>query len=381
MKILMTSDLHSNTAAIRSFAKSLVDYDCGVIAGDIINEMIPEDEIDLYFDNFNKDDIVPFLPDANMTFDEEIDHLLANMHKHDGPLYEALQKKEQHIKEILCEAEKPIFLIGGNHDNVEWADYNKYIINIHNKKVEFLGYNFVGYKWTRMGRSPKDHENDVLYLKTLVDENTILVTHEGPAGILKGREENAHAESKELLKLSKAKVHIFGHIHSQGGQHKGKYVNVAFPRYKKFYSIELENKPIETDKFDTNLSDKKIVKSVLQGKNCSNCIFFTNSYASLNKKYCIIHYKNIKNPKITACNRFSNEKNRTNLNLKQELAIRDGRTIGKLQEINEDDDTEELKPHSMGVDNGIATLEEMEEFGIYSNIILNVYPLIETSDV
>ena len=57
------------------------------------------------------------------------------------------------------------------------------------------------------------------------------------------------------------------------------------------------------------VQDKKIVKSVLQGKNCSNCIFFTNSYASLNKKYCIIHYKNIKNPNSIVCDYFSENDN------------------------------------------------------------------------
>jgi len=53
MRILFTSDLHGRLTDIEKFANilKLEKYDIGVIAGDIIDDGIPNNELDGYFDS------------------------------------------------------------------------------------------------------------------------------------------------------------------------------------------------------------------------------------------------------------------------------------------------------------------------------------------
>jgi Icc-related predicted phosphoesterase len=124
--------------------------------------------------------------------------------------------------------------------------------------VKFGKYNFVGYKWTKLNRYEEDHKIDIKKLKKLVNRRTILVTHEPAFGILDGSDDKdaIHLGSKYLQKMidrKKPRLHLFGHTHRQFG-FVGKFINGAYPRVKKFVSIDTELNKI---KFIDNSKDNK----------------------------------------------------------------------------------------------------------------------------
>ncbi len=209
MKILFTSDLHSNISLFRSYAKLLrqKDYDVGVIAGDLTDEMIlcKEDEI-------KKDNVMGYL-----------------------------SSQEHEIKEILASAGKPVLMVRGNHDLTDWPSEGN-LYNIHNKRVRIGKYNFVGCQY-----SVSDAE--VASIAGLVDGNTILVTHSAPKGILDStyvrnplgsRTEIRHGDNaiRRLIESDAFRLHLFGHIHAAAGRN-GKFYNGSFPQLKMFMKIEI----------------------------------------------------------------------------------------------------------------------------------------------
>ena len=252
MKILFTSDIHGLMSAITDFTKLLKtdDFDVGVISGDILDDGIPDNEMeDMFLSNqLDPDDFIEELPDADDSWEESMEKAIKRLHSPENPIFKALKLREDKIKTILSEADKPVFLIGGNHDLTDWTDYKK-IINIHNRKLKLGKYNFVGYKWTKLHRREEDHKIDILKLKILVNRKTILVTHEPAFGILDGSDSNdqIHLGSEYLLKMIKRKkpiLHLFGHTHKQFGI-EGKSVNGAYPEIRKFVSIDTETNKIE----------------------------------------------------------------------------------------------------------------------------------------
>ena len=237
MRILFTSDLHGRLKDIENFANilKLEKYDIGVIAGDIIDDGIPTNELDEYIASgeLNADDFIEELFDADKTLEENMNEQIQKIHQKNHPWMQALYLKEREIKEILDSSGKDIFLIPGNHDQTEWNDYKR-IINIHNRRVDVHNYNFVGYKWTNLHRSEEEHHDDIKELMKIVDKKTILVTHQPPLGVF-------GFGSKELLRLVKFKkpiLHLFGHTHSNAGK-KGKFINGAFPEIQYFFDIKL----------------------------------------------------------------------------------------------------------------------------------------------
>ena len=74
MKILFTSDLHGLMSAIRDFSKLLEngDYDVGVISGDILDDGIPDNELEEMFQltELEPDDFIEELPDADDSSDK-----------------------------------------------------------------------------------------------------------------------------------------------------------------------------------------------------------------------------------------------------------------------------------------------------------------------
>ena len=173
MRILFTSDLHGRLTDIEKFTNilKLEKYDIGVIAGDIIDDGIPNNELDVYFDSgeLNEDDFIEELFDADKSFEENMNEKIEHLHEETNPWMKALYLKEKKIKEILDSTGKDIFLIPGNHDQTEWKDYKR-IRNLHNRRIELNNYNFVGYKWTKLHRNEEDHHKDIEELMNLVDK-------------------------------------------------------------------------------------------------------------------------------------------------------------------------------------------------------------------
>lgn len=241
MKILFTSDVHGLISAIESYTYELSkeDYDCGVIAGDIIDDGVPDNEIEEYIAEgyLHPDDFLEQLPPADLSFEEYVVGAIDELYQEDSPFMKALHLKEEKVKRILSRANKPVFIIPGNHDLTKWED-SEHILNIHNKRITFDGVSFVGYRWTSLRRTEPEREADAEYLKTLVNKNTILVTHDAPYGAL-----DEHIGSKYLKKLVDDKrpmYHLFGHTHSNYGIYDN-FINGAYPRYRKFVSINIDN--------------------------------------------------------------------------------------------------------------------------------------------
>ena len=261
MKFLIASDLHGKITAYQHFADLLKvqNFDAGIIAGDLLDDGVPDEEMEEIFQNteLTPDDFIPELQLENESTEEFMDRQLAKLHSKDDPYVRANQYKEKKLRDLLCTAGKPIYVICGNHDQTEWLDGNC-IYNIHNKRIKIGKWNIVGYRWTKLDRDEKDHIRDLKYIKRLTNSKTILVTHEPPFGIMdlgsysifeKNPESNNNGPigSKYILKLTKQKkpkVHIFGHVHSQFGI-LGNSINAAYPHRTSFISLDVDNMDID----------------------------------------------------------------------------------------------------------------------------------------
>ena len=237
MKILFTSDPHGDIEAIKKFSKLLKHYDCGIIAGDILDEFIPisdaisfglrsEDYIEELFDA--EDDEVMKLPDS-------IDDALHNPQSVNRI---GLEMKKDLIMSILNEAKKPIFYITGNHDIAEWGNRG-FMINVENTKVCFKNYSFVGFSSTNFDTSKEEEQKQLKAIEPLIDKRTIFITHSPPYGILDLTERNDKIGSTLLLDVIKKRkpfMNLFGHVHESFGR-QGIFFNSSWFGNNKFMSI------------------------------------------------------------------------------------------------------------------------------------------------
>jgi Icc-related predicted phosphoesterase len=209
MKILFTSDLHGNLEAFSRFSELLDrdEFDLGIISGDL------------------------------MTY---------------NPEKEAIEKK---TKKILEMPGKKILFIMGNDDGIldhNWDD-TEFLINPDLKKIELYNFTFVGYQYTNpyvggpFEKTEEEQMKDMPLLESLIDSNTIFISH-GPAyGILDKAYNNQNVGSQALLGLvskTKPAFHLFGHIHQSVGV-SGTSINGAYPNIRKFFAIDTETKTIE----------------------------------------------------------------------------------------------------------------------------------------
>jgi Icc-related predicted phosphoesterase len=229
VKILFTSDLHGQIAVYENFAKILknLDYDLGIIAGDLIDDYLPSKQI------------MEFL---GLKLDE-YRHEVARY----GEKYvriKALSVKERNIKNTLLKAEKDILVVKGNHDLTDWKSEGN-IKNINLLRRDIGKYNFVGYQYTEFDKTPRQHGKTIELIESLIDENTILVSHIPPYGVLDSTVvptlKSYHKGSKEirdLVKRKKPRLHLFGHVHTLR-ESDGKSINGSFQGKNKFLSISL----------------------------------------------------------------------------------------------------------------------------------------------
>jgi len=251
MRLLFTSDLHGLISAFERFAQLLrqAEYDLGIISGDLTT-------------GFRSDELEKIKDEQ----DQIVDDILEELHfpeeaipiEPDKLLVQAYRKKEIELKKILEEARKPVLFIMGNDDGIignEW-DSTELLENINKRRMKIGLHNFVGYQYTNLfvdgpfEKTERDQRKDFHQLKKLIDENTVLVTH-GPAyGFMeKGRtkQEKSSIGSRALRRLvdrTKPKFHLFGHVHYWFGIY-GNEINGAFPRYRKYVSIDLDSNNID----------------------------------------------------------------------------------------------------------------------------------------
>lgn len=235
MKILFTADLHGQEALFIKFATLLQnqEFDAGVIAGDLIDDNINVYEIRELL-NISEEDLIPELPGADETLEEALEHGMKELQNPDGNYMRALRAKEQRIREILYKAEKPIFIVRGNHDLTEWES-DRNIYNIHWKKIHFGGYSFVGYQYTEFIRTQDEQRKDFETLSKHIDERTLLVTHIPAFGVL-----------EELIHDTNPWLHLHGHIHrpEQLIGNQGISINGAYPYLNRFYGINVYTREI-----------------------------------------------------------------------------------------------------------------------------------------
>jgi Icc-related predicted phosphoesterase len=248
MRILFTSDLHGLIEAYRRFAVLLKgpSYDLGVISGDLTTGFRPEEfESIRQTEGISADDLLEELHSPNDKLPITPNRLLIA----------AYRQKETEYKSILLSVGKRVLFIMGNDDGIvaqEWKDEGL-LKNINEKRVEFGDINFVGYQYTNpfvggiFEKNEKEQRADMKRLRKIVDSRTVLVTH-GPAYGLNDLSratstigEESHIGSKALRWLidkTKPRLHLYGHLHGLFGIN-GKEINGAYPKERKFISINL----------------------------------------------------------------------------------------------------------------------------------------------
>ena len=156
------------------------------------------------------------------------------------PLAIAVRHKESIIREILGSTRKHVVLIPGNHDLSEWKS-DRRIHNVHNARFKYKGYNFVGYRFTRLEVSEEEEEEGLSHVRKLVQRRTILITHSPAFGTLDQDDGGRSIGSKPLSRLVKKLqlvLHLSGHVHDSFG-YEGIAANGSYVHQKKFISIGL----------------------------------------------------------------------------------------------------------------------------------------------
>jgi Icc-related predicted phosphoesterase len=249
VKILFTSDLHGVVSAFERYAHILAggDYTIGIISGDILDDSFKPEEMDEYVADkrIDADDYLIELPGEEETFDDYADRQLEKLYDPDWVFIKMLTFKEEKVKEILNNRGKPVYIIPGNHDLTRWTDSGN-IINIHGKRIDLDVFNLVGYRWTPLDRTEEEQKRDIRKLKRLVDENTILVTHAPPSGIMESElldtGQTISYGSRAIRRMVDKKtprLNLFGHVHGRFGR-EGIFINGSFPQARQFVEIDVE---------------------------------------------------------------------------------------------------------------------------------------------
>lgn len=245
MKIIFTSDLHSDKDAYEKFT-SLLDssFDIGIISGDLLDDSITKSEMKSTL-SLEDDDLLEELYDPDDTI-EDLDQRIRD-YKDDPEslLSRTLQAKEADYRTILSGTEKPVIIIPGNHDRSKWETGGN-IINVNLSRYDFQSFNFVGFKYTSLETPENMEVRYINEIKDLIDGQTIFISHAPAYGIL---DKNVRGISKGSLNLKKLletqnfKLHLFGHMHDSFGV-EGNHINGAYEKYREFISIEITDSTI-----------------------------------------------------------------------------------------------------------------------------------------
>lgn len=243
MRILCSSDIHGEMPVFEAFAKELAKpgYDCGVLAGDLIDELPRLGEAV----DYGVVDQTDFLQeyDPSLTI-EDLERQAARvrqmLRRADSPVNETLRRKRDVILDMLESAGKPVFFVLGNHDTIEWPSRGA-CVNVHLRPAPFMGYRFVGYRYTLMELKEREIRRELSQLKRLIDPSTILITHSPPWGVLDLTNHGERIGSRSigrLVKRRKPLLHVFGHVHEAAGR-SGQALNASYFLTEEFYSVEV----------------------------------------------------------------------------------------------------------------------------------------------
>jgi uncharacterized protein len=206
MRILFTSDLHGIRSAYKRFSQLLRSgrYDVGIISGDLMTD----------------------------TADP--------------------RSEEEYMKRGLQAARKPVLFLMGNDDgtlDIEWTS-QELIKNLHGRRLLIGNAAFVGYQYTNpfvggiYEKTEDEQKLDLKMLGNIMDDNTVLVTHGPPYGVLDTTIAGESVGSQALRAFVDhyhPRMHLFGHIHESFGI-AGTFVNGSYPNTRKFVEIDFERR-------------------------------------------------------------------------------------------------------------------------------------------
>ena len=162
---------------------------------------------------------------------------------------EVAQRYEaQTLTNVLEAAGVPVLYIMGNDDLVELDSRSMRVQSIHGRRVTLGAFNFVGYQYSLpfMGGVFEKPEAgiaiDLTSLESLVDSQTVFVSHSPALGILDPGFNESRIGSGELLRFLERHpclVHIHGHSHAGFGR-VGKHLNVASAGQRRAVLLNLE---------------------------------------------------------------------------------------------------------------------------------------------
>jgi Icc-related predicted phosphoesterase len=242
MRLLFGSDLHALRPAFEFFAKTLAEgpFDAGVLAGDLLDDLLLPESFLVRELGVRPDDLIEELPEA-----DDPAPWKAAARGLDEINRRGLAVIEARLRAVLGRAGKPVFLVPGNHDETAWADGDG-LVNLHGRRADFGGMNFVGYRWTIDHRSEAVMARDLAALASLVDRRTVLVTHAPPTGIMDGTRGRSYGipALRTLVRERVPRWHLFGHVHSSCGR-RGRYINGCYPHSMVFFDIDDKGRRVE----------------------------------------------------------------------------------------------------------------------------------------
>jgi Icc-related predicted phosphoesterase len=241
MKVLFSSDLHGMVAAFERFAEMLArpEFGVGVLAGDLKDDYVPKSEAIERF-GLEPDDVLDELYPAENTPEQNL--AMRNPEWIDR----SLRLAEVDLKAILSRSGKPVLVIMGNHDKLDWED-GGHVVNMHMRRLDLGQLSVVGYRYTTIEKDETAIAQDLRKIEHLVDESTMLVTHQPPRGVLDDGIDSQQMGSNEILKFverCRPAWHLFGHVHSQYGWIDTS-VNGSYPEARKFLSIDTATADIQ----------------------------------------------------------------------------------------------------------------------------------------
>jgi Icc-related predicted phosphoesterase len=162
---------------------------------------------------------------------------------------EAAQHHEARLlSDNLANVGVQILYVMGNDDLVELEPQSERVQSLHARRVELGRFSFVGYQYSLpfMGgtfeKNEEGIEADVAVLDSLLDANTVFVSHSPVLGILDTAFGGARIGSRSLqafLERNRFKAHIHGHNHSGFGR-DGLHFNVASAGRERAIIVDLE---------------------------------------------------------------------------------------------------------------------------------------------
>jgi len=152
------------------------------------------------------------------------------------------------LADLLETTAVPVLYIMGNDDLVELACRSARVQSIHGRRVTLGAFNFVGYQYSLPfmgGVFEKDEsgiESDLAELTSLVDPETVFVSHSPALGVLDpgiGERSIGSGALGGFLERNPFLVHVHGHSHGGFGR-LGKHFNVASAAQFRAMIINLE---------------------------------------------------------------------------------------------------------------------------------------------